>query len=77
MNSEFSSVDWTRLCDALKAKNLIEMRMTDHEYRKDSRNITHINGKKLDFEVPVDSLRWAKENGDTRIAQQIILLSKQ
>ncbi len=72
----YATVDWSALVSRLVEKKLVRTRMTDHEYRDDARNITHIGDEKLQHEESVDSLPCAVINKMTAFADRLIELDR-
>ena len=73
---KYASVDWSSVVNRLVEKKLVRTRMTDHEYRKDGREITHIGDAKLKHEESVDALPCATINKITEFADRLLALDK-
>ena len=57
-------VHWSDMISSLVKNHpdWIDIRYTDHEYRKDERNITYVKDYPLDTEVSVESLYYKQDN---------------
>jgi len=66
--------EWSKLITRLANKGKITVRTTEHRFRGDARNITHINGKKLPEEISVEALTFAKFNNLAATARLLISL---
>ena len=52
---------WTKIVNVLVEKGLITVRCTDHEYRSEDRDITHIMGKPVKGWLTVDGLPYNED----------------
>lgn len=54
-----AGINWSKVVTKLSELGKIQLRMTDHEFRGDSRDITHIGGEAVGS-ISVDGLYWDK-----------------
>ena len=64
---EKDGLSYSKIISVLNENGLVKVRDTDHEYRKDSRNITWIKDYNIDYEISVDSLEFNQDKDEQLI----------